>query len=60
MGTHETETNLGTMADGVRGTVTIIMMAIEVVIETVIDMATSIPGVETGILAKAIAERCPA
>ena len=36
------------------------MMAIEVVIETAIDMVIGIPEVKTGILAEAIAERCPA
>ena len=60
VGTHEAKTNLGTMADGTRGTVTRMMMAIEVAIETAIDMAIGIPEVETGNLAKAIAERCPA
>ena len=60
VGTHEAETNLGTMVDDARGTVTIIMMATEVAIETAIDMAIGIPEVATGILAKAIAKRCPA
>ena len=59
MGTHEAKTNLGTMVDGARDAVTIIMMAIEVAIETAIDMVIGIPEVETGILAKAIAERRP-
>ena len=36
------------------------MMAIKVAIEIAIDMAIGIPEVETGILAKTIAERCPA
>ena len=58
MGTHEAKMDLGMMRDGARGTVTIIMMAIEIAIETVIDMAIGIPEVETGILTKAIAERC--
>ena len=60
METYEAETNLGTMADGTRDTVTIIMMAIEIAIETAIDMVIGIPEVETGNLAEAIAERCPA
>ena len=60
VGTHEAKTNLGTMADGTRGTITIIMMTIEVAIETAIDMVIGIPEVETGNLAKAIAERCSA
>ena len=60
VGTHEAKMDLGMMRDGARGTVTIIMMAIEIAIETVIDMAIGIPEVKTGNLAKAMAERCPA
>ena len=61
METHKAETDFRTMADSARGTVTIIMiMEVEVAIETAIDMAIGIPEVETGILAKVIAKRCPA
>ena len=60
MGTHEAKRTLGTMTDGARGTVTIIMMATEVSTETAIDMTIDIPDVETGILAKPIAKRWPA
>ena len=60
MGTHETKTDLRTMAYGARGTKVIIMMAIEIAIETAIDMAIGILKIETGNLAKAIAERYPA
>ena len=58
--THEAKINLRTMAEGARGTVTIIMMAIEVTIETAIDMAIGMPEVEIGNLTKEIAKRCPA
>ena len=58
--THEAETDLGMMADGTRGIVTIIMMRIEIEIETAIDMAIGVPEAKIGNLAKAIAERCPA
>ena len=59
--TNEAETDLGTMADGARGTVTIIMkMEIEIETDSVIIMAIGIPEAEREKLAKAVAERCPA
>ena len=59
--THEAETDLGTMADGARGTVTItMMMEVEIAIESTIIMTIDIPEAGKENLAKAIAERCPA
>ena len=44
---HEANTKFGTMADGARGIVTMIMMTTKVATETVIDMAIGIPEVDT-------------
>ena len=60
MGTNEAETDLGTMADGARGTVTIIMkMEIEITTDPAIIMAIDIPEAERENLDEAVAERCP-
>ena len=48
------------VADGARGTVIIIETVAEAEIETAIEIAITIPGADTGSLAKAIAERSPA
>ena len=61
VGTHEAETNLGTMADDARGTVTIITkMEIEIATDSATIMAIGIPEAEAENLAEAIVERCPA
>ena len=61
VGTNEAETDLGTMADGARGTVTIIMMMeVEIATDSATIMVIGIPEAETENLAKAVAERCPA
>ena len=60
MGTHEAETDLGTMSDGARDTVAIIMTTIEITIETAIDLTIKGSEAETGHLAKEIVERCQA
>ena len=60
VGMHKAEMDLGKIADGTRGTVTIIMMIIEIAIETVIDMAIGVPEADIENLAKASAGRCPA
>ena len=61
VGTNEAETDLGTMADGARGTVIIIMMMeVEIAKNSAIIMAIGIPGAETENLAKAVAESCHA
>ena len=59
--THEAEIDLRTMAHGVRGVVTIIMMMeVEIAKDSVIIMVIFIPGAGTENLAEAVAERCPA
>ena len=59
--TNEAKTDLGTMEVGARGTVTIIMMMeVEIAIDSVTIMAIGIPEAETENLAKAAAGRCPA
>ena len=59
--TNEAKTDLGTMADGARGTVAIIMMMeVEIAIDSVTIMAIDIPEAETENLAEAVAGRCPA
>ena len=58
---NKAETDLGTMADGARGTVTIIMMMeVEIATDSTTIMAIGIPEAGTENLAKAVAERCPA
>ena len=62
-GTNEAETDLGTMADGARGTITIIMkMEVEIAIDSATIMAIGILEVERENLVEveAVAERCPA
>ena len=56
---HDAKMDFRTMADGTRGTIIIMMMTIEIAIETAIDMAIGVPEAETWNLAKAIAKRCP-
>ena len=59
--TNEAEADLGTMEDGVRGTVTIIMkMEIEIATDFATIIAICIPEAETENFAEAVAERCPA
>ena len=59
--THEAEMDLGTMADGARGTVTMIMMmVVEIAKDSAIIIAIGILEAETENLAKAVAGRCPA
>ena len=61
VGTNEAKTDLGTMADGARGTVTIIvMLGVEIAIGSATIMAIGIPEAETEKVAKAVARRCPA
>ena len=61
METNEAETDLGTMVNGARGTVTIIlMMEVEIAIDSATIMPIGIPEVETENLAEAVAGRCPA
>ena len=61
MRTHQAETDLGTMADGVIGIVAIIMKTgKEIATVSVIITAIGIPGAGTENLAKAVAERCQA
>ena len=56
METHEGGTDLGTMADCARGTVTIIlMMEVEIAIESATILAIGIPEAEMENLAKASA-----
>ena len=55
METHKAEMDFGMVADGARGTIIIMMIAIETVIHT----AIGVPETETGNLAKAISERYP-
>ena len=55
------KTDIGTKADGARGTVTIIMMMeVEIVTDSAIIMEIGIPEAGTENLAKAVTERCPA
>ena len=55
------KTDIGTKADGARGTVTIIMMMEgEIAIDSATVMAIGIPEAETENLAEAVAGRCPA
>ena len=60
---HGAENDLGVMAGGARGTIIIIMMAIEtaieIAIETTIHTAIGVPEPGTGNLAKATTERYP-
>ena len=61
VGTNKAETDLGTMADSSRGTVTIIMMMeIEIAKDSVMIVAIGISGAGAEILAKAVVERCQA
>ena len=56
METNEAETNLGTMADGARGPAAIIMiMEVEIAIDSATIMAIDIPEPEKGNLAEAVA-----
>ena len=60
-GTHPAETEVGTMADGVIGIVTIIMkMEKEIATESAMIKVIGIPREETASLAEAVAERCQA
>ena len=61
VGTNEAETDLGAIANGARGTITIITkMEIEIVTDSAIIMAIGIPEAERDNLAEAAAERCQA
>ena len=54
------KTDIGTKADGARGTVTIIMMMEgEIAIDSATITAIGVPEAETDNLAKAVAGRCP-
>ena len=59
--TNSTNAHLGTMADGARGAVAIIMkMEIEIATDSAIIMAIGIPEAERENLTEAVAERCQA